>query len=171
MKNKKILIIISAVIGLVILLAILEKTHVINMFHKTPTPTQGPTAEQKQQEADANADAKKQLLEEKAKTDGSTVPSTNSNKSIDLSAKQETNNTVTVFTKLPGYSDGSCELTTTNGVKTYNQSAKVIYQAEFSSCAGFSIPISVLGKGSWSISLAVTSNGATESKSLTFEVQ
>ncbi len=131
--------------------------------------TNGPTAEQKQQDAQVNADAKKQVIDKAADSNApSTTPPTTS---IELTAKQESNNTVTVFTKLPGYSDGSCQLTTTNGASTNSQTANVIYQPEYSSCAGFSVPISALGKGTWTIKLSVTSNGTTESKTISFEVK
>lgn len=168
MKNKKLLVAAAIIVGLMLLALILEKTHVINLYHKTPTSSQnGPTPEQKQQESQTNADAKKEVIEK-----GNSDPSvTNPAKSIDLSARQEANNTVTVFTKLPGYSSGSCDLTVSNGAKTSTQSVQLLFQPEFSTCAGFSVPIGPLGKGTWNIKLAVTSGGSTESKSISYEVK
>lgn len=170
MKNKKIQIILGAVIILAVIIAVLEKAHVTD-FYKNPSAAdvQGPTPEQKQQEAEANTDEKKQLVEPSPKD--TPPPNTESNKSIDLSAQQESDNTVTVFTKLPGYTSGSCELTATNGAKVSKQTAQLIYQPEFSTCAGFSVPIDSLGKGAWTLKLAVTSNGAAETKTIAFEVK
>jgi len=177
MKNRKIkiLIILGTLATLAILVALLELTHVINIYHKRPqssVPTQGPTAEQKQAEAKFNADSKKELITQPTKGDDpNSLPSVPPTTSIELTAQQEPNNSVTVFTKLSGYSDGSCELTSSNGSKTNNQSAKVIYQAEFSSCAGFSVPIDTIGKGIWSLKLAVTTNGTTATKTISYEVK
>lgn len=171
MKNKKIPIILSSIIGLVLLVAILEKTHVINLYQSTPDVTQGPSEEQKKQETEANADSKKQFIESQDKQDNPKPPSSPLNKSIELTTQHESNNTLTVFTKLPGYSSGTCELKVTNGSAVKTQSAPVIYQPEFSSCAGFSVPVDSLGKGIWTIQLAVTSNDTTDSKSITYEVK
>ncbi len=169
MKNKKVLFIIGAIIGLAVLALILEKTHVINLYHKNmPVASQGPTAEQKQQESQVNSDTKKQFIDAQSDDTNSTPAP---NKSIELTAQQETNNTVTVFTKLPGYSSGTCALTVANGTKTTTQSANVVFQPEYSSCAGFSVPIDSVGKGVWTIKLAVTSNGAIESKAISYEVK
>ena len=170
MKNKKLLIILGALIGLVILIAILEKTRVINLYQKAPDPVQGPTEEQKRQESEVNSDTKERFIEGQPKEDSTTPPS-NQSKSVELSAKQETNNTVTVFTKLIGYNNGSCELISANGAKTNTQTAEVLYQPEFSACAGFSVPIDALGKGTWTIQLSVTSNGTTENKTISYEVK
>jgi len=175
MKNKKILTIVGAAVTIALLGTILELTNVINFYHrpqKTSPQTQGPTAEQKLEEAKLNADGKKELITQPAKGDDpNSLPSVPPTTSIELTAQQEPNNTVTVFTKLSGYSDGSCELTSSNGSKTNTQSAKVIYQAEFSSCAGFSVPIDTIGKGTWSLKLAVTANGTTASKTISYEVK
>lgn len=178
MKNKKFLIVIVGVlISLAILGAILERTHIINLHNKSagpaqaPTSSQGPTAQQKQKESETNADNKKQVVEEKAPDNNSTPGNNVPVKSVDLSARKESNNTVTVFTKLTGYSSGTCDMSVTNANKTNSQSAPVIYQPEFSTCAGFSIPVSTLGVGTWTIKLAVNSQGATESKTLSFEVK
>lgn len=78
--------------------------------------------------------------------------------SIDLSAKQEANNSVTVFSKLFNIGSGTCNLTVVNGNNSASQQAEVIYQSEFSTCAGFSIPIAGLGSGTWTITLSVSGN-------------
>lgn len=79
-------------------------------------------------------------------------------------------NQVIIETKLTGYSDGTCALNITNGSQHLSQNAQVIYAPTFSSCAGFSIPISQLGNGTWNITLTVTSGGIATSKSVTYGV-
>ena len=55
---------------------------------------------------------------------------------------------------------------TVNG-KKYSQEAEIIYQPEYSTCAGFSVPISSVGNGSWDISLSVTPiNGKSINKKM-----
>lgn len=151
---------------------ILEKTHVIDFFNTPPTDSvQGPTPEQQQLEDKLNTEKKKDFIENTNQTGSPSETPPPSTTSLELSAKRETNNTVTVFTKLYGYSDGTCELTITNGGKTVSQRAEVIYQPEFASCAGFSVPIDPLGKGAWNIKLSVSSSGNTQEKTISFEVR
>lgn len=172
MKNKKLHIILGAVISIAVLAAVLEKAHVIDIYNKKAAVTsQGPNEEQKKQESQSNADTKKEFIEGQGKEERTPSPASAPGKSIELTPKQETNNTVTVFTKLPGYSSGSCQLITTNGAKSNTQSANLIFQREFSTCAGFSVPIESLGKGTWTIRLNVTSNGTTENKVISYEVK
>ncbi len=168
--------ILAVVLLTLITLAILEKTHITNFIklNKTPvtTATDGPTPEQKQEEAAVNA-SKKQALVDHETSQASTSSATtqaSSTQTIDLSAKQESNNKVTVFTKLYGYSSGSCNLTVTNGGASNSQTATIIYQPEHAACAGFSVPISELGAGTWNITLKVDSNGASTTKIITFKV-
>lgn len=166
MSSKKVLIPIIAVV-LAGVLVTLELTHITD-FAKRPGNNNislGPTPEERQREADFNATTKKEFIESRDKTGPAPEP-----KAIDLSAKQESNNNVTVFTKLTSYSNGSCQLTVTNGSKSHSQTAAVIYQPEFSSCAGFSVPIDAVGKGTWTIQLTATSGGTSETKTISQEV-
>ena len=150
-------------------LELTNTTNFIKSSGNTPaTKPPGPTPEEKQLEAESNAESKKKAEEEQ------TTPTTTQqpqSKNVELSAKQESNETVTVFTKLIGYSSGTCELVATNGDKTSTQTASIIYQREFSSCAGFSLPISPLGKGLWTLKLTATSTGLSESKTISYEVK
>ena len=81
-------------------------------------------------------------------------------KHIELSAEQS-GETVIVTTKLreQGFSSGQCVLTVTSGGQRSEQHAAIIYQPEYSTCAGFSLPARSLPKGTWHISLAVTPLG------------
>jgi len=156
------------------ILVVLEKTGVTNFIKSHPTPStvsSGVTPEEKQQADAANAETKKQAIDNAKDLNDPATSSTSSSKSVDLSAQKASDNTVTVFTTLLGYSDGSCLLTVTNDDKTTTLSASVIYQREASSCAGFSVPSDPLGKGIWTLNLAVTSGGTTNSKKITYEVK
>jgi hypothetical protein len=170
-NSKKILILFSSLIVVALVMLTLEKLNITNFIHKkpaTPSQTSGPTTEQKAAENNANADAKKDFIEgdSSGSENGTTTPQSSS---LDMSAKQETNNTVTIFTKLYGVSSGTCTLTVTNNGPSQNYSADVIYAAEYSTCAGFSIPIK--SPGNWNIQLSVTSSGQTYTKSITYQVK
>lgn len=150
----------------------LEKIGIINLYSSTPPLTNGPTPQQKAQEEKTNADAKQQFLD-KTYQDKNNVaePTTSSNPTISITAKQE-GESVTILTKIQSVSEGTCKLTATNGANTITQEAKVIYQPEFSSCAGFSLPISGLGSGNWSIALVVNpANDTAITKLTTLDVR
>jgi hypothetical protein len=129
----------------------------------------GPTAEQIQQASELDADNKQDFIENNT-DDGEVVstPSQPADSSIELSARKEADSTVTVTTKLPGVAAGTCTLEITNGTKSASKSAPVIYQPEFSTCAGFSIPVSEVGSGTWAITLKLA--GTDISKSISLEV-
>lgn len=151
----------------VLIFFILEKTRVTNLI-QTPgsqevTPQQ--TAEQKRAD-----DARKQDFIEKS-PEPTPTPVPQDSDVITLSASQE-GSTVNILTKLKGFSSGSCELSLTNGSKTHTVTADIIYQPEFSSCAGFSVPVSQLGIGSWSVALNATpTGGSVLTKTITIEVR
>lgn len=76
---------------------------------------------------------------------------------------EDSSQNVIVQTKLTGTGWKTCNLTFTQGSKTVKRSAEVIFQPEFSTCAGFSLRASEFpAEGSWSARLAgVTSTGKT----------
>ena len=88
-----------------------------------------------------------------------------------LSTRRETNGSVTIITQLTNYSDGVCDLTIANGDSIYTQTAPVLYQAIYSTCEGFNIPSDAVIKGTWKISLSVTSKGIVNTNSTSMEVQ
>lgn len=94
-----------------------------------------------------------------------------SDKGIAIIATQANSSEEIITTKLTGYSDGTCSLTVSSNGKTTNQSAPVMFEKEFSTCAGFTVPISALGPGSWNIKLDVLSGRNTTSKTITSEVK
>lgn len=120
------------------------------------------------QKAQANADVKqkKQVIEKgdsgNTSSQDSTSTSRDSGSAITgLTARQEANGTVTVLTKLTSNTEGTCVLTIKNGAKTVTKNAAIIFQPEFSTCEGYSIPISQLGSGNWSITLSAGSSVKT----------
>lgn len=131
----------------------------------------GPTSAQTKQASDMNADNKKTFIESNqgAEDDQNQNTETPINVGIELTAKQEANGSVTVTSKLPGVSSGTCTLTVTNGAKETVKTATIIYQPEFSTCAGFSVAQSELGTGVWTLSLRL-SGSSDAGKSITLRV-
>jgi len=130
---------------------------------------QGPTPEQKAAEDKANSDAKKQFIE--GDTNPADSKNTQGSSVVELSSRQESNNTVTVFTKLGSLTSGVCKLSVSNVGNQYSDEAEIIYQPEYSICGGFSVPVTQLGKGLWEIKLSVNSGGQTYSNAITYEVK
>ena len=79
---------------------------------------------------------------------------------------------MTTKLKEHGFSSGQCVLTITSSGQRSEQHAAIIYQPEYSTCAGFSMPARSLPKGTWHISLAVTPlGGKTLTKTLDKEIR
>ena len=169
-KAVAIILVIALLFGLLLVLEKTRTTNLIKLPGKTAPTSDGPTPEQIQQEAEVNAADKQKYVESNNQTTASGTASSSS-KSIDLSAKQEGDSSVTVFTKAFGYGDGTCTLVATNQSRKTNLDAALIYQPEYSSCAGFSVPIDSLGKGTWNLKLSITSSGSTTDKSISYEVK
>lgn len=167
----------ASLLAVAFFVLVLEKSGVTNFFDNTNkgSDTRGPSPEQQKQEAEANAESKKNFIESGEKNatspQNSSSSSSQSEKSIELTTNRENNNTLTVFTKLYGFSGGTCKLTVLNGSQTYTQSVALVYQPEHSTCAGFSVPIDKVGKGDWSIELVAESNNISKSKKITAGVQ
>jgi uncharacterized membrane protein YcaP (DUF421 family) len=169
------LLIASGALLLLLIFAVLEKTGTINLIDSNGA------SKQQKQESQLEAAQKKQFIENgddsgsQTDTNQTTTEQSGqdnqSSANIGLTARQETNGTVTVLTKLYGYSNGSCDLAVTKGSATSAQHADVIYQSEFSTCAGFSVPINQVGTGTWNIKLTVTSDGSSATKNTTLEVK
>lgn len=136
----------------------------------------GPHQRQKAEDASVNAQTKEQFLDSQASN--STVSNgvsarqnTNPDTQLDISAKQDGSN-VTIFTRIVGVTGGTCSLSVANGSQTISRFADILYQSEFSSCAGFSIPVSSLNAGSWNISVSITSDSGTAlTKNTSLEVK
>lgn len=175
MKTKKITLIgLGAVLLIAVTFAVLQATHITHFFE--------PAAQKQKQQATQYENNKKATTvvnggnpsstDSKGNTAASTGTYTppNNTDNITITPTRQ-NDQVVLRIKLKGYSDGSCALTITNDAKSTSQTAQVVYAPDFSTCAGFSIPVSTLGSGNWNISLAVTSGGITTNQSSAYTVQ
>lgn len=175
LSRKKIIIVSAALLVLFGGFAAAEKTGLIDVFHNTQ-----PTAKDQ-----AFNNSKKEASLDEAKSDSSTTGADSGSKGADnsgqytppqdpeniqIDAKQE-GSSVTISTRLTGYSDGTCTLLITNGSRTSTKTAQVVYASRFSTCAGYSVPVSEFGTGTWSLKLSVTSGGTTTEKLASVEVR
>ncbi len=170
--SKKLLILMGSVLVLLLCMVVLEATGVTNFFG----PSKQLTTAQKET-AKTDAATKKQLTQnqpsgspDKSGASSTTYAPPRGSDNIKLSAEQASTR-VTIKTQLYGYSDGTCTLRITNTGKTFTQTASVIFQSQFSTCAGFSVPISQLETGTWNITITVDSQGVTASNTTTLEVK
>lgn len=169
--------------GIFLLLAVLEKTQVINLLDPNNSSSNGPSEAEKEQEKQTNADTKQSFLDNTYGTDSGNPDSNSQNaannsasngstgtSSITSLSADQNGNSVVVIAKIQSAPGGTCTLTVTNGSSTISKTADIIYQPEFSSCAGFSVPVSEVGAGSWTVKLNVkTTDGSSSSKQITFE--
>lgn len=167
--SKKIVVVLLLLFLIGAVFTILEIAHVTNFIGNANTDTtvsSGPTEEQKQAQAKADAQNKQQLIDDSTKSTQSSTPSTPDShdaSSLSISAAQTSDNkSVTVLTKIMGVSDGSCKLVLKNGEVSKTLTASIIYQPQFSSCAGFTVPVTDLGAGNWSIEVTATPVSGTD---------
>lgn len=164
--------VVAVLVATAAIVAALDRAGVVHIFSKS-TPTS--------QETQLNQQKKAQTIDSggstNVSTDGKTGTATDNtytppagSNNLTVSASKANATTVAVSTELKNYSDGTCQLVVQNGASNVTQNAQVIFAPDFSTCAGFSVPISSLGTGTWSITLNVTSGGTTETKSITYEV-
>ena len=116
---------------------------------------------------DEEAAAKQEFVE---KYDKQSDQAPELNPRVELTATNK-DGTVTITTKLYDFSDGSCELSIRNTDKTYTDTAQIIYQPEHSTCAGFSLPVSELGSGTWQVDVNATSSDVKAMGGTTLEVE
>lgn len=128
-------------------LVILEKLRVTDFikdpFIKHTSRIPELTAEQKIQ----NNEAKKDFIENQKDVSQDT---SQNDKNIEISVVQESDKVV-VSTRLHGISNGICRLNIVSSGKQLSKEAQVLYQPQFSTCAGFTVPVSDIGKGVWEI--------------------
>lgn len=164
-KNKKI---IPAAIIISVLLAGCISFYFIKRSQTTST---FPTSDHKSaSEIKNDLNTKSNLIKN---PDSQSAPSTATQNasSIEITGSQNASD-VTIFTKLHNISSGNCALKITNGMNSYGDTAAVIYQSEFSSCAGFTISKNkVGGAGTWNIEVTVTSSQVQTKNSTTLQVQ
>ena len=173
-KQSKKILLVSGVVLLFIFCAILVKTGVIQspFTGNAPTP-EGPTKAEIETQKKAEAQQKQEYLDSNNQDNGqptATQSNTTNSAKIVLTAKQE-GSSVTVLARMDGVSSGSCSLKASQGSKRISLEADLIYQPEFSSCAGFSLPVSQLGPGTWDITLDAHTNVGQLIQSTTLEVK
>ncbi len=175
LKRKKIIIVSAAILVLLGGFAAAEKTGLIDVFHATQPAAKDQAFNNSKKEAaliEANKDSSTtdaDLSSKVTKNSGQyTQPLDPGN--IQIDAKQE-GSSVTISTRLTGYSDGTCNLLITNGSRTNTKTAQVVYASQFSTCAGYSVPVSEFGNGMWSLKLSVTSGDTTTEKLASVEVR
>lgn len=175
--NRKVVFV--AIIILLVLAGIFVKYRVFDSSAK-PSGSTAPSAADLKKETQQNADKKKSFTSQQTSSTGTDISKPNtpqgsytppsSGEGVSLSASQS-GSQVVITTKLEGYSDGTCDLTVSNGSRITSQTAQVIYQPEFSTCAGFNVPVSSVGVGTWSITLSINSGGKVGTKSIQYIVQ
>jgi len=156
--------IISIVVSAIVLIAI---GSISNALLSNRENNQG-IIDQSQSNADVDGtDSKQELVENENENEAETPQL---DPSIEMSLSQSSQQ-VAVSTKLYDYSDGNCTLKVTQAGNEYTNTAPIIFQAEFSTCAGFSVPVSELGTGTWNVLLTVESAGKSTNKSGTINVK
>ncbi len=146
-----------------------------NPMRPTPSEQQGTTKNPSSNSQSSSTDQKQQAADNEANTKpggGNTgTPSSPAFSSDNISFTTQTNNnSLVIVTRLQAFSgSGTCTVALKNGDSSVTESAQVIYQEEYSSCAGFSIPLSKLQQtGTWNITLSVTTPAGTFTKTGTY---
>jgi len=160
-RSKKPIYILASLLIVVALGLLVAAKSSLFSHSSSKTTSNGPTPQQQKQASAINAQQKQAYIEKNTSNSNTTTPPPSNSSPISLSAKEETNGTVTVYTSLGNFSDGTCKLTITNGTRSTSQTADVIYQPQSSICAGFSVPIDSVGKGQWTLQLTATSSAGT----------
>ena len=157
-NNKKTLIVVAILLVIAAMSFALYSLYKNNAFNTTTAPG---VDSQEQQKADD--ESKKEYLEqegpgvsEEVQKDTSATPAV-----VNITAEKNDNGSVTIFTNIKNLASGECNLSVSRGSEIFTDKAQLIYQSEYSTCAGFSVPITRLGNGTWSIKLNVTSDGKT----------
>lgn len=148
-------------------------------YSKNLDSNNGPTsssASDKEKDSQKKQEAihKQEFLDSESK-DGEVAPPSQhqiTDESISLD-KYESSTSLSIVTKITGFSgEGSCKITlSSSGKDTIYESAKILYQPEFSSCEGFSIPKSKLSAGDWLINLTLTINGTDFNKTTSHSIK
>lgn len=135
------------------------------------TQNNSPTNQEKEQQEKQDAQDKQTFLDNENKQTPSTPQESGKNESklppISMEAKKA-NNQLVITTNLSSISSGTCTLTLTKGDQAITKVAEVIYAPEYSTCAGFSIATTELGRGTWDISLSVKTTKGTAVKAMNY---
>lgn len=177
-RNKKKLILLSiaiflVIIGLGVTALYRNQNHLWPFTREVESPSQTATDQKKATTENPSIPTTQNQDSKDTKSNNQTpatyTPPTSSD-NISIEPSRTNNDVVTIMTKLKGYSDGQCSLNISNGSRSSKQSAPVMYQPEYATCAGFTVHVSSLGTGLWTIEMSVTSGESTVKKQITFEV-
>lgn len=166
-SNKKVWILLLVVFAAVILVVLKSLGAFKSNDQKAQEQTQTYNNSRKEAAIDNNGSTSSNGTKDSTPTTPYAPPINNDGITITPSTSDSN---VVITTKLVGYSDGTCKLDVTNGIKTTSQTVAVIYAPNYSTCAGFTIPKDTLGTGEWDITLTIISGGNTTSKTATYEV-
>ena len=175
--NKQILVTLAIFLALVLLFFSLERAGVTHFLASSKRTQNQKTVTQedskKKQDYIENGGSKGQTAPSTTNTNSSSANSATPSPSskVTIKATQQDAQTVIVSSKLEDFPDGSCALAISNGSSSYAANATIIYQTQFSTCAGFSVPISKLGAGTWTIKLTATTNGTSLYNTASLEVK
>lgn len=164
--NQKIIIAIIVVLVAVIAIAvffILPKIFKPETAEEKPTDSSQSEEKPETQTPSANTDKDGNPLPD----DSNPPKETSDSNQISMHISQENGNVI-ISTNLGYISTGTCLIKTSTG---YSQSATVMFTPEYSTCAGFSIPVSAVGTGNITFTLEVTTADATLVKSQEFAAQ
>lgn len=131
-----------------------------------------PTEAQQKESATSNANEKQQFLDNEAKQKDSTgeTPQPSkppTNQDVDLAARTEGENVI-ITSKITTLQSGTCTLRITGGPTPFSQQAAIIYNPEFSTCAGFSINKQSISASTWTITLEVSNGSVQLEKTIKF---
>lgn len=143
-------------------LFVLEKTHITDFFKtKKQADTNQPTASELKQQKVVNNNDKQKFIEGAASPTPSDTNTQPISSKVEVTAAMGQNNTVTVYSKIYDATATKCTLEVSNGDKKFTKEVTVIFQPDYSICAGFSVPVSELGNGNWEIKLSVITSSNT----------
>lgn len=138
-------------------------SQVTQLDNQSEKPSKGQTANQ-------DAKDKQDFLDSQKDSSTPTTKPDLADDTVSLSVSSDAKSLV-VKTQLKNFSGaGSCSLTLRKGPVEVSEKADIIYQPEFSICAGFSVDRSKLSNGVWSIQLTVESDGKTVQKSTEYNL-
>lgn len=169
-----------AVVVFLLLLFVLEKTHVIDLYKSSSTSNL--TDEEKQAQAVANdvATAKENAAKDEVNntstdsstTDGMSSVTSDANISIIFSAAgQDTaGGPIIIRTILENAPEGTCNLKLTQGAMTKSYEAGIIWLGNYYSCDGFNIDVDNLAANEWSAALTVITSTGSKTATKTIKV-
>lgn len=152
----------------------LEKSHTTDLVADPTKKTNTPTKQQQKQVQASDSSSKGEFLDNEYsdKVDSSTNNTSDTQPTSTLKTLAiRQGSDVIIAAQIHGITSGICKLTVSNLGMEHSQTADVVYQPEYSSCAGFSVPVSSVGTGVWNILLTASNNASSATSNSTLEVK